>query len=74
MAATNKRLLISESHDVSNRCTTYRGKPNQHATYAGHTFPTGDPRTWQSFTLTQQSWTDSLLPRKSAPDSTSQPG
>jgi hypothetical protein len=74
MTATNKRLLISESHDVSNRCTTYREKPNQHATYARHTFPTGDPRTWQSFTLTQQSWTDSLLPRKSAPDSTSQPG
>jgi hypothetical protein len=27
---------------------------------------------WQSFTLTQQSWTDSLLLRKSTPDSTSQ--
>jgi hypothetical protein len=35
--------------------------------------PTGGPRTWQPFTLTQQSWTDSLLPIKSAPDSTSQP-
>jgi hypothetical protein len=35
--------------------------------------PTGDPHTWQPFTLTQQSWTDSPLPRKSAPDSTSQP-
>jgi hypothetical protein len=29
--------------------------------------------TRQPFTLTQQSWTDSLLLRKSAPDSTSQP-
>jgi hypothetical protein len=34
----------------------------------------GSPHTRQPFTPTQQSWTDSLLPRKSAPDSTSQPG
>jgi hypothetical protein len=34
----------------------------------------GSFRMWQPFTLTQQSWIDSLLPRKSAPDSTSQPG
>jgi hypothetical protein len=34
MAATNKRLLISESRGDSNRCTPYRGKPNQHDTYA----------------------------------------
>jgi hypothetical protein len=27
MVATNKRLLISESHDDSNRCTSYRRKP-----------------------------------------------
>jgi hypothetical protein len=33
----------------------------------------GGSRTWQHFTLTQQSWTNSLLLRKSAPDSTSQP-
>jgi hypothetical protein len=39
-----------------------------------HTLPTSGPHTWQPFTLTQQSWTDSLLPRKSAPDSTSQLG
>jgi hypothetical protein len=32
--ATNKRLLISESRDDSNRCTPCRGKPNQHDTYA----------------------------------------
>jgi hypothetical protein len=33
MTATNKRLLISESHGDSNRCTPYRGKSNQHATH-----------------------------------------
>jgi hypothetical protein len=43
------------------------------STYTTHTLPTGSPRMWQPFTPTQQSWTDSLLPRKSAPDSTSQP-
>jgi hypothetical protein len=36
MTATNKRLLISESHDDSDRCTPYRGKPDQHAMYALH--------------------------------------
>jgi hypothetical protein len=36
--------------------------------------PAGSPRTWQTFMLTQQSWTDALLSRKSEPDSTSQPG
>jgi hypothetical protein len=73
MAATNKRLLISKSRCDSNRCTPCRGKPDQHDTYASHASPCG-PCTRQTFTLTQQSWTDSLLPRKSAPDSTSQPG
>jgi hypothetical protein len=33
MAATNKQLLIFESHGDSNRCTPYRGKPDQHDTY-----------------------------------------
>jgi hypothetical protein len=28
----NKRLLISESHDDSNQCTPYRGKPDQYVT------------------------------------------
>jgi hypothetical protein len=82
MAATNKRLLISESHGDSNRCTTCRGKPDQHDTYASH----ADPRTpnvrflravpvrGNLFMSHQQGWTDALLPRKSAPDSTSQPG
>jgi hypothetical protein len=37
--ATNKRLLISESHGDSNRCTPYRGKPDQHDTYASHASP-----------------------------------
>jgi hypothetical protein len=32
MTATNKRLLIYESRGDSNRCTPYRGKPEQHAT------------------------------------------
>jgi hypothetical protein len=39
MAATNKRLLISESHDDLNRCTLCRGKPDQHDMYAFHTYP-----------------------------------
>jgi hypothetical protein len=30
--ATNKRLLISESHGDLNRCTLCRGKPDQHIT------------------------------------------
>jgi hypothetical protein len=32
MTVTNKWLLISESHGDSNRCTVYRGKPDQHIT------------------------------------------
>jgi hypothetical protein len=43
------------------------------STYVTRKLPTGGPRTWQHFMLTQQSWTDSLLPRKSTPNSTSQP-
>jgi hypothetical protein len=39
MTATNKRLLISESHSDSNRCTPCRGNPDQHATYASHASP-----------------------------------
>jgi hypothetical protein len=37
--ATNKRLLISESRGDSNWCTPYRGKPDQHTTYASHSSP-----------------------------------
>jgi hypothetical protein len=39
MATTNKWLLISESHGDSNRCTSYRGKPNQQDMYASHASP-----------------------------------
>jgi hypothetical protein len=39
MAATNKRLLIFESRGDLNRCTTRRGKPDQHDMYASHTSP-----------------------------------
>jgi hypothetical protein len=36
MSVTNKRLLISESHDNSNWCTPCRGKLDQHDTYASY--------------------------------------
>jgi hypothetical protein len=39
MAATNKRLLISESRGDSNQCTSYKGKPDQHDIYASHASP-----------------------------------
>jgi hypothetical protein len=39
MTTTNKRLLISESPDDSNRCTPYRRIPDQHDTYASHASP-----------------------------------
>jgi hypothetical protein len=39
MAATNKQLLISESCGDLNRCTPYRGKPDQYDTYASHSSP-----------------------------------
>jgi hypothetical protein len=78
MAVTNKRLLISESHGDSNQCTPNRRKFNQHDTYASHTtprtLPVDGPRTWQPFMSHQQDWTDAMLLRKSAPNSTSQPG
>jgi hypothetical protein len=32
MTGTTKQLLISKSHGDSNRCTPYRGKPDQHTT------------------------------------------
>jgi hypothetical protein len=37
--ATNKRLLISKSHGDLNRCTPYRGKPDQYDMYASHASP-----------------------------------
>jgi hypothetical protein len=35
----NKRLLISESRDDSNRRTPCRGKPDTHDTYVSHASP-----------------------------------
>jgi hypothetical protein len=64
MTATNKRLLISESHGDSNRCTLCRGKPDQHATYARCTLPVGDPRTWQPFARRRWIWIDPTAPEK----------
>jgi hypothetical protein len=37
--ATNKRLLLSESLGDLNQCTLYRGKLDQHDTYASHASP-----------------------------------
>jgi hypothetical protein len=72
MTTTNKRLLISESRGDLNRCTPCREKPDQRDTYASHTsprtLPTVSPRTWQPFMSRQQSWTESLLLRKKAPN------
>jgi hypothetical protein len=39
MAATNKRLLISESRVDLNQCTPCRGNPDQHTTYTFHASP-----------------------------------
>jgi hypothetical protein len=39
MTATNKWLLIFESHGDSDRCTPYRKKSDQHDMYASHTSP-----------------------------------
>jgi hypothetical protein len=78
--ATNKRLLISKSRGDLNWCTptgetwhTWHIRFSCQSTYATHTFPAGHPRMCQPFMLTQQSWIDSLLLRKIAPESTSQP-
>jgi hypothetical protein len=82
MAATNKRLLISESHDDSNRCTPCKGKSDQYDTYAFHTNPRTPgvrflwaiPVCGNLSRVTHRVGRILLLPRKSAPDSTSQPG
>jgi hypothetical protein len=41
--------------------------PHQ-STYTQRTLPAGGPCTWQPSTSRRQSWTESLLPRKRAPD------
>jgi hypothetical protein len=57
---------------VKTRPTQHVRFPRQ-STYAQRMLSVGGLRTWQPFTLTQQSWTDSLLLRKSALGYTSQP-
>jgi hypothetical protein len=82
MAATNKRLLIFESHGDSNRCTPCRRKPDQYDTYAFHTSPRTPgvrflrvvPVYDNLSRVTDRVGWILLLPKKSAPDSTSQPG
>jgi hypothetical protein len=82
MAAMNKRLLISESHDDLNRCTPCRGKPDQHDMYASHANPgTLNIRFLRAVPVRNNiSWIVNRVGRmhypweKSAPDSTSQPG
>jgi hypothetical protein len=57
---------------------TLQGKtwPTQHvrfphqSTYARCTLPAGGPRTWQPSMSRRQSWTESLVPRKMALDTT----
>jgi hypothetical protein len=81
MAAMNKRLHISESRDDLNRCTPCRGKPDQFDTYASHVSPrTPDVRFLRAVPVRgnlsrviNRVGRILLLPRKSAPDSTSQP-
>jgi hypothetical protein len=82
MAVTNNWLLISESRDDSNRCIPCREKPNQHATYASHASPrTSGVRFLRAIPVrdnllrvVDRVGRILLLPIKSAPDSTSQPG
>jgi hypothetical protein len=82
MTATNKRLFISESRGDSNRCTPCRGKPDQHDTYAFHAslrmpgvrFMRAVPVRDNLLRVTDRVGRILLLLRKSAPNSTSQPG
>jgi hypothetical protein len=82
MTVTNKRLLISESRDDSNRCTPCRGKPDQHDTYASHASPrTPSVRFLRAVPVhsnlsqaTNNVGRTRLLLRKRAPDTTPQPG
>jgi hypothetical protein len=82
MAATNKRLLISESRGDSNRYTPCRGKSDQHDRYTSHASPRTPgvrflravPVRGNLLWVTDRVGRILLLPRKSAPDSTSHPG
>jgi hypothetical protein len=49
------------------RLTQHVHFPHQ-SMYARHTLLAGGPRMWQPFMSHQQSWTESLLPRKRASD------
>jgi hypothetical protein len=72
----NKRILICESRGDSNRCTPYRGKPDQHDTYACHAssrtpglrFLWVVPVRGNLSYSRQQIWTDLLHPRRRAPN------
>jgi hypothetical protein len=66
-------MIRIDIHPVGKIWYTWHIRFPRQSTYATHTLPAGGPHTWQPFMLAQQSWIDSLLPRKSAPDSTSQP-
>jgi hypothetical protein len=76
----NKRLLISESRDDSNRCTPFRRKPNQHDTYVFHASPCTSgicflqtvPVRDNLSRVTDRVGRILLFLRKNAPDSTSQ--
>jgi hypothetical protein len=82
MVATNKQLLISESRADSNRCTPYRGKPDQYDMYAFHTIPCTPSVCFLQAVLVRGNLLRVVngverilqLPRKYAPNSTSQPG
>jgi hypothetical protein len=75
---TNKWLLISESHDDLNRCTSCRGKPDQHVICFLHSVRIRHSyhmylvqSTYDNLLRRRQlSWIDPLLPRKGAPDIT----
>jgi hypothetical protein len=47
---------------------TWHIRFSHQSTYVRRTLPTGGPHTWQHFTSHQQSWIESLLSRKRAPD------
>jgi hypothetical protein len=82
MAATDKRLLISESHGDLHRCTPCREKPDQHDTYASHASPRTPgvrllravPVCGNLLRVIDRVGQILLLPIKGVPDSTSQPG
>jgi hypothetical protein len=80
MAATNKRLLISESHSDSMYTLQEKIRPAWHIcfprryTYTWRTLPAGGPRTWQPFASHQQRWTDPTALEKKGSRHNPQPG